>query len=104
LTKKLQRKLTRLPLATAKIHIDPATRAATFQFVDRVIVNREGRFTDGPAMSSATAAPRGAPEASSIRASGISKNVGNANGTAKAATATTARNFAPVESNVRNNH
>src|SRR5712692_6953942 len=93
--------LTRTPPPTAKIQIDAATMAATFQFVDRVIVSSEGRFTDGPAMSNATAAPTGAPDPSSIRASGISKKVGNANGTATAATTTMAKNCAAGELNVR---
>src|SRR5712692_5374694 len=89
--------LTRTPPPTAKIQIDAATRAATFQFVDRVIVSSEGRFTDGPAMSNATAAPTGAPDPSNIRASGISKKVGSASGTAKAATTTIARNLSAFE-------
>ena len=95
------KKLTNIPLATAKVQTDAATRAATLQFVDLVIVSSEGRFTDGPAIRSATAAPAGAPDPSSIRASGISKKVGNANGTATAATTAMARNLAAVESNVR---
>ncbi len=98
-----QRKLTRNPAAAAKVHIDDATMAATFQFVDRVIVSNDGRFTDGPATSNATAAPTGAPDASSISARGISKKVGSARGTATAATTTMARTFAAVESNVRRN-
>ena len=82
--------------------MDAATTAETFQFVERMIVSSEGRFTDGPAMSNATAAAAtGAPDPSSIRASGISKNVGNASGTATAATTTMARSLAAVESNVR---
>ena len=81
--------------------MDAATKAATFQFVDRVIVNNDGRFTEGPAIMRATAAPTGAPELSSIRASGISKKVGKASGTATAATTTMARNLAAAESNVR---
>ena len=90
-------RLTKTPLATAKIHIDAATMAATFQLVERMIVSSDGRFTDGPATSNATAAPIGAPDPSNIRASGISKNVGNASGTAKAATIIIARNIARVE-------
>src|SRR3989441_13338232 len=96
-----QKKLAIVPLATAKVHIDAATMAATFQFVDLIIVSSEGRLTDGPAIRSATAAPIGAPEPSSIRASGISKKVGNASGTAMAATTAMARNLAAVESKVR---
>ena len=96
-----QNKLTIIPLTIAKVHIDAASMPATFQFVDLIIVSSEGRLTDGPAISNATAAPIGAPELSNIRASGISKNVGNANGTARAATTTMARNLAAVESNVR---
>src|SRR2546425_8976692 len=96
-----QKKLVIVPLATAKVHIDAATIAATFQFVDLIIVSSEGRLTDGPAIRSATAAPAGAPDPSSIRASGISKKVGNANGTATAATTAMARNLAAVESKVR---
>ena len=97
----IQKKVTIVPLTTAKVHTDAATMAATFQFVDLIIVSSEGRFTDGPAISSATAAPAGAPEPSRIRARGISKKVGNANGTATAATIAMARNLAAVESNVR---
>src|SRR5260221_5080055 len=97
----VQKKLTIVPLTTAKVHIDTATMAATFQFVDLIIVSSEGRLTDGPAIRSATAAPTGAPDPSSIRASGISKKVGNANGTATAATTAMARSLAAVESNVR---
>jgi len=52
------KKLTIVPLTTAKVHIDTATMAATFQFVDLIIVSSEGRLTDGPAIKSATAAPR----------------------------------------------
>ena len=81
--------------------MDDATTAETFQFVERMIVSSEGRFTEGPAIKRATAAPIGAPELSSIRASGISKKVGNASGTAMAATTTMARSLAAVESNVR---
>src|SRR6266436_5879524 len=73
----------------------------TFQFVERIIVSSDGRLTDGPAIRSATAAPAGAPDPSSIRASGISKKVGNANGTATPATTAMAKNLAAVESNVR---
>src|SRR6266446_3719699 len=93
--------LANTPPAIASRNIKPATVAATFQLVARPTANSEGRFTEGPAMSKATAAPTGAPDPSSIRASGISKNVGNASGTAKAATATMARTFAAGESNVR---
>src|SRR5260370_38427185 len=89
------------PPEIANRNIKPAPVAATFQLVQRPTANSEGRFTEGPAMSKATAAPTGAPDPSSIRASGISKNVGNASGTAKAATATMARTFAAGESNVR---
>ena len=71
-----------------------------FQFVERATVNKDGRLTEGPATSSATAAPTGAPDASRIRASGISKNVGNASGTATAATTATERILAPGEANV----
>src|SRR5216684_7927367 len=95
------KKLTNIPLATAKVQTDAATRAATLQFVDLVIVSSEGRFTDGPATSSATAAPIGAPDPSRMRAIGISKKVGNANGTATAATTMMAKNCAAGELNVR---
>src|SRR5260370_5797131 len=95
------RRLTNIPLVTAKVKTDAATRAATLQFVELVIVNSEGRFTEGPAMSSATAAPIGAPDPSSIRAKGISKKVGKANGTATAATTMMAKNCAVGELNVR---
>src|SRR5437764_8747085 len=44
------RKLTSIPLATASVQMDAATTAETFQFVERMIVSSEGRFTDGPAM------------------------------------------------------
>src|SRR5260370_42587147 len=95
------KKLTNIPLATAKVQTDAATRAATLQFVDLVIVSSEGRFTDGPATSSATAAPMGAPDPSSIRAIGISKKVGNANGTATAATTMVAKKYPAGEVTVR---
>src|SRR5258708_10065009 len=52
-----QRKLTNIPLATARVQMEHATTAATFQFVERVIVSSEGRLTEGPAIVSATAAP-----------------------------------------------
>ena len=52
------------------------------------MVKSEGRFTEGPAMSIATAAPIGAPAESRINANGISKNVGIASGTAIKATTT----------------
>src|SRR5260370_41381515 len=90
-----------MPLATASVQMDAATTAETFQFVERMIVSSEGRFTEGPAIKRATAAPIGAPELSSIRASGSSKKVGNASGTATAATTTMARSLAAVVSNVR---
>ena len=101
MSKEFYRKLTSIPLATARVQMDDATTAETFQFVERMIVSSEGRFTEGPAIKRATAAPTGAPDPSSIRASGISKKVGNANGTATAATIAIARNLAAVESNVR---
>src|SRR6266404_53502 len=94
-----QRKLTRIPAPTARVQIDTATTAATLQFVERMIVKSDGRLTEGPAIRRATAAPSGAPDASSISASGISKNVGNARGTETAATTSTARILAAVESN-----
>jgi hypothetical protein len=74
--------------------IEAATTAATFQLVVLMIVRSEGRFMAGPAISSARAAPTGAPAASKTKASGISKNVGSASGTANVATKITAMRFA----------
>ena len=71
-------------MASAKIA--KATAPATFQFVDRVIVNSDGKLIAGPAIIIATAAPAGAPAESNSRASGISKKVGIAKGTAISAT------------------
>src|SRR2546423_8920684 len=67
-------------MASAKIA--KAKAPATFQFVDRAIVNSDGKLTAGPAIIIATAAPAGAPADSRSNASGISKNVGIAKGTA----------------------
>src|SRR5437867_105943 len=78
---------------TAITQTEAATTAATFQLVDRMMVSSEGRLTAGPAMSKAKAAPTGAPELSNTKASGISKNVGRASGTANVATTTTDNNF-----------
>jgi hypothetical protein len=47
------------------------------------MVSSDAKFTAGPANNTATAAPPGAPIESNVRASGISKNVGSATGTAR---------------------
>src|SRR5262245_1915382 len=62
-----------------------AMAAATFQPLTFATLQRDGRLIDGPANSSATAAPVGRPAASRPNANGISRNVGNAKGTANAA-------------------
>src|SRR5688572_4557236 len=91
---KFHSEFTNIPLATAMAQIEAATTAATFQLVVLMMVRSEGRLMAGPAMSSARAAPTGAPDASKTNASGISKNVGRASGTANVATNITAMNFA----------
>src|SRR5213594_2550909 len=73
------------PPQAAKTQTMIATAAATFHPLTRPTLNSEGRFTAGPAKSSATAAPSGNPPASRPRESGISRNVGRANGTATVA-------------------
>jgi hypothetical protein len=95
----IQTRLTSRPAASANNKTETARVLATFQFVARPIVSSEGRLIAGPAISIATAAAGGAPEESRINAKGISKKVGNANGTATTATATTTKIFAAVESN-----
>ena len=82
-----------IPLATAITQSEAATKAATFHLVDLMIVSNEGRLIAGPAIRSAKAAPSEAPNASNTKASGISKNVGKASGSAKVATSITATNF-----------
>ncbi len=64
------------------------------------MVKSEGRFTEGPVMSIATAAPIGAPAESRINANGISKNVGIASGIAIRATTTIATICPFVEARV----
>src|SRR5215510_3649423 len=79
-------KLTKIPAKTANSKIENATAPATFQFVDRAIVKSEGRLMAGPAIITAIAAPAGAPAESNKSASGISKKVGIASGSAISAT------------------
>ena len=79
------------PPATAIAQISRASVTAGFQLVVLASVKSDGRLTAGPAISSVSAAPSGAPAAMRPRASGISKKVGKANGTATAAVTVTAR-------------
>src|SRR5437867_2455976 len=67
---------------TATIHTITTRPPASFQPADRATVSRDGRFTAGPANSSAAAAPAGAPAVSKPSASGTSKTVGRAIGIA----------------------
>src|SRR5262249_26786052 len=73
------------PQPAAIVHRNSASTTAIFQCVYLATVNNEGKLTAGPANNSAAAAPAGAPAASNPSASGISKNVGRANGTATSA-------------------
>src|SRR5262249_9908851 len=77
--------------------MEAATAPATFQFVERAIVKSDGRLIAGPAIMIATAGPAGAPTESNSSASGISKKVGIASGTAIIATTMVARNCPRVE-------
>src|SRR5215467_15125822 len=79
------------PPVTATAQITAANVAAIFQSVKFASANRDGRLMTGPAKSSTAAAPIGPPAAAIPRASGISKNVGSAIGTAIEATTTTAK-------------
>ena len=81
-------KLAIAPPATAITKMVAATVPATFQLLVRAMVNNDGRFTAGPAISRGTTAARGAPAEIKINARGISKNVGSASGTAMIAITT----------------
>src|SRR5213593_2896547 len=74
------------PPASAMSHTNKATEAATFQPAVRAVAKSDGRLIAGPANSNATAAPVGNPADSKLKASGISRNVGKASGTARVAT------------------
>src|SRR5881396_1364363 len=63
-----------------------ATEPATFQPAIRAVANSDGRLIAGPANSNATAAPAGNRAESKLKASGISRNVGRASGTASVPT------------------
>src|SRR5262249_6224371 len=93
-------KLTNTPPTTASTKTANASDALTFQLVERAMVNSEGRFTAGPAIISATAAPAGAPAASMIKARRISKNVGSAKGIAINATSMITTSCPPDEASV----
>src|SRR5438093_1344799 len=74
----------------ATVQTRMASVTAIFQFVARASASSDGRLMIGPANSSATAARGGPPPARRARASGISKKVGSAIGTAIEATTITA--------------
>src|SRR6516225_6014115 len=66
----------------------PTTRA-TVQRVSLATVRSDARLIAGPANNTAAATPAGAPVASSVAATGISKNVGRTTGTARSEAKTT---------------
>src|SRR5207302_1179626 len=76
---------------------DTDTVAATVQPLTLAILRRDGRFTAGPANSKITATPGENPAARRLMDRGISRNVGNANGTAIVATIRMTARFAPGE-------
>src|SRR5207249_4349267 len=85
------------PPVAATVHTTAARTAAILQFVDLARANKEGRLIAGPANKKAATAPTGAPAERNPRASGTSKNVGSAKGTAIEAAARTAKNRKPLE-------
>ena len=70
------------PPIHASSPIVSAVRVASLHDVARPIAKSDGRLIAGPANRTAAAAPAGAPMLTSVKARGISKNVGSASGTA----------------------
>src|SRR5262245_21968147 len=88
------------PALIARIQISAATATATFTPLTFATLHSEGRLIEGPAKRRATAAPGGKPAARRLNASGISRNVGRAKGTAIVAVINTAaRRFPGVLKN-----
>src|SRR5262245_41419572 len=83
------------PPSTAITQTDTATATATLQPLTRATLHSDDRFTAGPAKSKVRAVPGENPAARRLRASGISRNVGKASGTAIVAIARISTTFAP---------